>query len=64
MLGRTVLLLALLIATPAPAADITVFAAASLAGTIDRLAADYQKQSGKTVTVSLAASSAACAPCV
>jgi molybdate transport system substrate-binding protein len=58
MLGRTVLLLALLIATPSLAADITVFAAASLAGTLDRLAADYQKQSGKTVTVSLAASSA------
>jgi len=49
--------LALLAATPVFAADITVFAAASLAETMNRLAADYQKQSGKTVAVSLAASS-------
>lgn len=47
----------LLAATPVLAADITVFAAASLAETMNRLAADYQKQSGKTVAVSLAASS-------
>ena len=49
--------LALLAATPVFAADITVFAAASLAETMNRLADDYQKQSGKTVAVSLAASS-------
>jgi len=53
-LGLAVLLLWPL---PAAAADITVFAAASLAQTLDRIAADYQKQSGKTVAVSLAASS-------
>jgi molybdate transport system substrate-binding protein len=50
--------LLLLLAAPVLAADITVFAAASLAETMNRLAADYQKQSGKTVAVSLAASSA------
>ncbi len=49
--------LALLAATPVLATDITVFAAASLAETMNQLAADYQKQSGKTVAVSLAASS-------
>lgn len=47
-----------LLAVPAMAADITVFAAASLAETMNRLAADYQKQSGRRVAVSLAASSA------
>ena len=47
----------LLLPLPAFAADITVFAAASLAETMNRLAADYQKQSGKSVAVSLAASS-------
>jgi molybdate transport system substrate-binding protein len=50
--------LVLLAVTPCLAADITVFAAASLAETMNRLAADYQKQSGKSVAVSLAASSA------
>lgn len=44
-------------AQTATAADITVFAAASLAETMNRIAADYQKASGKTVAVSLAASS-------
>src|SRR5450432_193954 len=43
---------------PAFAADITVFAAASLAETMNQLAADFSKQSGKSVAVSLAASSA------
>jgi molybdate transport system substrate-binding protein len=47
----------LLTAVQARAADITVFAAASLAETMNRIAADYQKASGKTVAVSLAASS-------
>jgi molybdate transport system substrate-binding protein len=47
----------LLVPQSVQAADITVFAAASLAQTLDRIAADYQKQSGRTVAVSLAASS-------
>jgi molybdate transport system substrate-binding protein len=47
----------LLFPLPAFAADITVFAAASLAETMNRLAADYGKQSGRQVAVSLAASS-------
>jgi molybdate transport system substrate-binding protein len=58
LLRAAIAALALLAATPVFAADITVFAAASLAETMNRLAADYQKQSGKTVAVSLAASSA------
>ena len=51
---------ALILFAPSPArgaADITVFAAASLAETMNRLAAGYQKQSGRSVAVSLAASS-------
>jgi molybdate transport system substrate-binding protein len=47
----------LLLPLPALGADITVFAAASLAETMNRLAADYSKQSGRHVAVSLAASS-------
>jgi molybdate transport system substrate-binding protein len=43
---------------PAFAADVTVFGAASLADALKEIAADYQKQSGKQVAVSLAASSA------
>lgn len=54
---RALLTALLLFPSPAFAADITVFAAASLAESMNRLAADYQKQSGKTVAVSLAASS-------
>lgn len=54
---RALLAALLLLPLPACAADITVFAAASLAETLNRLASDYQKQSGKTVAVSLAASS-------
>lgn len=42
---------------PALAADVTVFGAASLADALKEIAADYQKQSGKQVAVSLAASS-------
>jgi len=52
------LLLALAAANPARAADVTVFGAASLADALKEIAGDYQKQSGKTVAVSLAASSA------
>jgi molybdate transport system substrate-binding protein len=54
---RAFLAVLLLLPLPACAADITVFAAASLAETMNRLAASYEKQSGKTVAVSLAASS-------
>jgi molybdate transport system substrate-binding protein len=43
---------------PAFAADVTVFGAASLADALKEIAANYQKQSGKQVAVSLAASSA------
>ncbi|MES2292981.1 MAG: molybdate ABC transporter substrate-binding protein [Pseudomonadota bacterium] len=42
---------------PALAADVTVFGAASLADALKEIAANYQKQSGKQVAVSLAASS-------
>lgn len=48
----------LLAPAPAFAADITVFAAASLANAMKEIAADYQKASGKSVAVSFAASSA------
>lgn len=40
------------------AADVTVFGAASLSNAMKDVAADYQKETGKTVAVSLAASSA------
>jgi len=43
---------------PALAADVTVFAAASLADAMNEIAADYKKDTGKEVAVSLAASSA------
>jgi molybdate transport system substrate-binding protein len=52
------LLLALATAPAAHAADVTVFGAASLADALKEIAGDYQKQSGKAVAVSLAASSA------
>jgi molybdate transport system substrate-binding protein len=42
---------------PALAADVTVFAAASLADAMKEIAKDYQRDKGKTVAVSLAASS-------
>ena len=50
----------LILFAPSPArgaADITVFAAASLAETMNQIAADYRKQTGRQVAVSLAASS-------
>jgi molybdate transport system substrate-binding protein len=49
-----------LIVTPvqAFAADVTIFGAASLAEALNEIAKDYQKDKGKTVAVSLAASSA------
>jgi molybdate transport system substrate-binding protein len=55
---RALLAALLLLPIPAFAADITVFAAASLAEAMNRLAADYSKRSGRHVAVSLAASSA------
>jgi molybdate transport system substrate-binding protein len=42
----------------AQAADVTVFAAASLKNALDAVVADYQRESGKRVAVSYAASSA------
>jgi molybdate transport system substrate-binding protein len=50
-------LLLALASLPALAADVTVFGAASLADALKEIAANYQKQSGKQVAVSLAASS-------
>ncbi|HKD46113.1 MAG TPA: molybdate ABC transporter substrate-binding protein [Rhizomicrobium sp.] len=45
-------------ATPVLAADIIVFGAASLSDALKEISADYRVQSGKTVAVSFAASSA------
>jgi len=56
-MGLALLFLALA-SFPAVAADITMFGAASLAEALKEIAADYQKESGKTVAVSFAASSA------
>lgn len=50
--------LAFLPIIPAQAATLTVFAAASLKNALDAAAAAYQKQSGDTVRISYAASSA------
>ncbi len=57
---RSILAALLFAAAPglAHAADITVFGAASLADALNEIAGNYEKQSGKTVAVSLAASSA------
>jgi molybdate transport system substrate-binding protein len=51
-------LLLVLAPLPAFAADVTVFGAASLADALKEIATTYEKQSGKQVAVSLAASSA------
>jgi molybdate transport system substrate-binding protein len=56
-IGLALLFLALA-SLPAMAADITMFGAASLAEALKEIAAAYQKQSGKAVAVSFAASSA------
>ncbi len=60
LLGALGVSLLLLIgaAGPALAADVTVFGAASLSDALKQAAADYQNKTGKTVAVSLAASSA------
>ena len=52
------LLLALASTGTALAADVTVFGAASLSEALKEIAVNYEKQSGKQVAVSLAASSA------
>lgn len=52
-----VMLTAIAVSGAAFAADITMFAAASLSTALPEIAAVYQKQSGKTVTFSFAASS-------
>ncbi len=53
-----VILAVLLLASPARAADLTVFAAASLKTALDQVAADWQGQTGQRVVVSYAGSSA------
>jgi molybdate transport system substrate-binding protein len=50
--------LALGLATPAPAEEVVVFAAASLKDGLDAVAADYQAATGNTVTISYAGSNA------
>ncbi len=52
------LALAASLATQASAGEITVFAAASLKNAMDEISAEYQQETGRTVTVSLASSSA------
>lgn len=51
------LLTALCAIQPARAVDVTVFAAASLGGALGQVEKDYQRKTGQTVAVSLAASS-------
>ena len=51
-------LAAALLATPAAAADVTVFAAASLKNALDDVAAAWKADAGKEATISYAASSA------
>ncbi len=48
----------LILAAPAPAADLTVFAAASLRGAMDDIAAAWASETGGTLTLSFAGSSA------
>ncbi len=50
------LALSALIATPALAEDFTIFAAASLKTALDAVAADWEKSTGDTVTISYAGS--------
>jgi len=53
-----VILLALLIAAPARAAEVTVFAAASLKTALDEIAAQWQAETGHSVALSYGGSSA------
>lgn len=60
-MSRRIALAALLAAsavTPAAADEVVVFAAASLKNALDTIAADFQKATGNTVTVSYAGSNA------
>ena len=50
--------LALAMATPVLAEEVVVFAAASLKGPLDSLAAEFQAETGNTVTISYAGSNA------
>lgn len=52
------LVLAALVAAPAAAEEVTVFAAASMKTALDAVAADWQAATGNTVTVSYAGSNA------
>lgn len=52
----TLALLAVLLASPALADDVVVFAAASLKTALDAVAADFQAATGNTVTISYAGS--------
>ena len=52
----TLALLAVLLASPALADDVVVFAAASLKTALDEVAADFQAATGNTVTISYAGS--------
>jgi len=52
------LLLAPILATPALAGEVVVFAAASLKNALDPIAADFQTATGHTVTISYAGSNA------
>ena len=52
------LLLATILATPALAGEVVVFAAASLKNALDPIAADFQTATGHTVTISYAGSNA------
>lgn len=58
MAARAMALVLVSGATVAQAADVTVFAAASLKNALDSVIADFQKETGKQVVVSYAASSA------
>ena len=51
-------LAAALLAAPAAAQDVTVFAAASLKNALDDVSADWKAEAGKEATISYAASSA------
>ena len=60
LMSKAIFVLALLVSVPpmAAAADITVFAAASLTDSLGQVGKDYEQKTGHTVAVSFAASSA------
>ena len=53
-----IILLVLMLAAPARAAEVTVFAAASLKTALDRVAADWQAETGSRVVISYGGSAA------